>query len=114
MTISMSKRWLVSLAFLIASWPYAILAETSVQVNILKFQLTCDLVQCRTPVLEVHENTGIDANSVEYVFPAPPRITLDDAHTTGVEVDGGGGTHKVAGVGAGPKWVKGMWACKAR
>ena len=99
MTISISKRWPVSLAFLIASWPYDILAETSVQVNMLKFQLTCDLVQCRTPVLEIHENTGVDASSVEYVFPAPPGITLDDAHTTGVEVDGGGDTHYVRALG---------------
>jgi hypothetical protein len=83
-------------------------------VNILKFQLTCDLVQCRTPVLEVHENTGMDANSVEYVFPAPPRITLDDAHTTGVEVDGGGDTHYVRALGAGPSWLKCMWVAKAR
>jgi hypothetical protein len=28
-------------------------------------------------------------------LPSPPRITLDDAHTTGVEVDGGGDTHYV-------------------
>jgi hypothetical protein len=113
-TISTGKRCLVLLAFFIASWPCVIFAETSAQVNILKFQLTCDLVQCRTPVLEVHENTGMDANSVEYVFPAPPRITLDDAHTTGVEVDGGGDTHYVRALGAGPSWLKCMWLAKAR
>ena len=74
MTISISKRWPVSLAFLIASWPYDILAETSVQVNMLKFQLTCDLVQCRTPVLEIHENTGVDASSVESSFQPRPEL----------------------------------------
>ena len=40
MTISTGKRWLVLLAFFIASWPCVIFAETSAQVNILKFQLT--------------------------------------------------------------------------
>jgi hypothetical protein len=36
------------------------------------------------------------------------QITLDDAHTTGVEVDGGGDTHYVRALGAGPSWLKCM------
>jgi hypothetical protein len=114
MTVLTGKRWLVPLVFLLGSRPSVIFAEPSVQVNVLNFQLTCDLVQCRTPVLEIHENTGIDSNSIEYVFRAPPGTTLDDAHTTGVEVDGSGDTHYVRALGAGQSWLKCNWLAKAR
>ena len=62
----------------------------------------------------MHENTGIDSNSIEYVFRTPPGTTLDDAHTTGVEVDGSGDTHYVRALGAGPSWLKCNWLAKAR
>jgi hypothetical protein len=64
--------------------------------------------------LEVHENTGIDANHVVYIFTAPPGITFDDAHTTGVEVDGSGDTHYVRASNAGARWLKCEWLAKAR
>jgi hypothetical protein len=65
---------LVSLAFLIASPPSVTVgAERSVQVTVLNFQLICDPIQCRTPVLEVHENTGVDANYIEYLIPTAAR-----------------------------------------
>jgi hypothetical protein len=108
------KPWIALAAFLIGSWPSPILAERSLEVTVLNFQLTCDPIQCRTPVLEVHENTGIDANYVEYVFAPPPEIILDDTHTTGVEVEGSGATHYVRAPGAGPRWLKCKWLAKAR
>jgi hypothetical protein len=81
MTISTGKRWLVLLAFFIASWPGVIFAETSALVNILKFQLTCDLVQCRTPVLEVHENnTASQSRSAAGLSPLCYRLGRSGWH----------------------------------
>jgi hypothetical protein len=108
------KPWLAPGAVLIGICPSLALAERSMPVTVLNFQLTCDRDQCRTPVLEIHENTGIDASYVEYVFAPPPGITLDDAHTTGVEVDGGGDTHYVRALDAGQNWLKCKWLAKAR
>jgi hypothetical protein len=89
-------------------------AQRSVDVTILDFRLTCDREQCRTPVLEVHEKTGTDANSVAYVFAPPPGVTLEDSHTTGVEVEGSGETHYVRAVAASPTWLKCNWVAQAR
>jgi len=94
-----------------------VLAQRSVDVvdvTVLDFRLTCDRQECRTPVLELHENTGTEANSVAYVFAPPPDITLDDGHTTGIEVEGSGETHYVRAVAAGPTWLKCHWLAKAR
>jgi hypothetical protein len=38
----------------------------------------------------VHENTGVDANYIEYLFPPPPGITLDESQTTGLRSKGAG------------------------
>jgi hypothetical protein len=91
-----------------------VFAQRSTEVAILNFRLTCDRDQCRTPVLELHEHTGVDASSVEYLFAPPPGITLDHAHTTGVEVDGSGDTHYVRAEAAGPDWIKCKWLAKSR
>jgi hypothetical protein len=105
------KSWIALGALLILSWPSAVGA---IEVTVLRFQLTCDPDQCRTPVLEVHEDTGVDANSVEYIFAPPVGITLDETHTTGVEVDGSGDTHYVRAEAAGANSVKCKWLAKAR
>ena len=95
-------------------WPSLAHAQRGVEVSVLNLQLACDLVQCRTGVLELHERTGIEASSLEYVFVAPSGITLDDPHTTGVEVDGDGAEHYVRALAAGPGWLKCKWLAKAR
>jgi hypothetical protein len=92
----------------------AVVAAQSIQVSVFNFRLTCDPDQCRTPVLEIHEHTGVDASSIEYLFAPPPGITLDNAHTSGVEVDGSGDIHYVRAEGAGPDWIKCKWLAKAR
>ena len=97
----MSKSSIALGIILMGLWRTGVCAESSVPLTVLNFQLTCDSDQCRTAVLEVHENTGIDANHVVYIFAAPPGITFDDAHTTGVEVDGSGDTHYVRASNAG-------------
>jgi hypothetical protein len=89
-------------------------AQRGVDVSVLSFTLTCDPDQCRTPVIELHERTGIDESAVEYVFAAPAGITLDDTHTTGVEVDGDGAEHYVRPVRAGANFLKCKWLAKAR
>ena len=95
-------------------WLFPGHAQRGVEVTVLNLNLVCDRDQCRTAVLEVHERTGMDASSVEYVFAAPPGITLDDPHTTGVEVDGDGAEHYVRALAAGPGWLKCKWFAKAR
>jgi hypothetical protein len=108
------KAWIGLAGWLISSWSCAVLAEQSIKPTVLDFQLTCDPGQCRTPVLEIHEDTGAGASSFEYVFAPPPGITFNPDHATGVEVDGGGDTHYVLAVAAGPHWVKCKWLAKAR
>ena len=76
--------------FATAFSPFPTSAQRGVDVSVLSFALTCDSDQCRTPVLELHERTGVDESSIEYVFAPPAGITLNDAHATGVEVDGDG------------------------
>jgi hypothetical protein len=114
MNILIGKPWLALGAFLIGMCPSLAPAERSMPVTVLSFQLACDPDQCRTPVLEIHEHTGIDANYLEYVFAPPPGITLDDAHTSGVEVDGGGDTHYVRALDAAQNWLRCKWLAKAR
>jgi len=101
-------------ALLIGVWPSAGFAERSIEVVILNLKLTCDPDQCRTPVLEVQEHTGVDANYVEYVFASPPGVALDEARITGVEVDGEGATHYVRALAAGPGSLKCKWLAQAR
>jgi hypothetical protein len=114
MTTLICKPWIALGALLIGSWPSLSFAERPIEVTVLNFKLTCDPDQCRTPVLEVHEDTGVDASYVEYIFAPPPGIALDDAHATGVEVDGDGATHYVQALAAGPSWLKCKWLAKAR
>jgi hypothetical protein len=87
-------------------------AERAPEVTVLNLRLVCDPEQCRTPVLEVHELTGAEESSVDYVFAPPPGITFDDARTTGVEVDGAGADHYVRAL-AGPRWLKCKWLARA-
>jgi hypothetical protein len=89
-------------------------AQRGIEVTVLNLKLACDRDQCRTALLELHETTGIEASSVEYTFAAPPGMTLDDPHTTGVEVDGDGAEHYVRAVAAGPGWLTCKWVAKAR
>jgi hypothetical protein len=88
-------------------------AQDAVEVAVLNLKLACDREQCRSPVLEVHERTGAGESSLEYVFAPPPGVTLDDAHATGVEVDGEGSEHYVRAL-AGPGWLKCKWLAKAK
>ena len=88
-------------------------SQGAVEVTVLNLKLACDREQCRSPVLEVHERTGAGESSVEYVFAPPPDITLDEAHATGVEVDGEGAEHYVRAL-AGPGWLKCAWLAKAK
>jgi hypothetical protein len=106
--------WLIALAALSATLPFPAMAQRPVEVNVLSFALTCDPDQCRTPVLELHERTGIDESSIEYVFAPPAGTTLNDAHTTGVEVDGDGADHYVRALSAGANFLKCKWLAKAR
>ena len=101
-------------ALLISGLYCPVAAQQPIKPTVLSFQLICDPDQCRTPVLEVHEDTGVDASSIEYVFAPPLGITFNEAHMTGVEVDGGGDTHYVRAVAAGSNWVKCKWLAKAR
>jgi hypothetical protein len=87
-------------------------AQHAPAVTVLNLKLVCDTEQCRTPVLEVHELTGAEESSVDYVFAPPPGITFDDGRTTGVEVDGAGADHYVRAL-AGPRWLKCKWLAKA-
>jgi hypothetical protein len=89
------------------------LAQGAVEVTVVNLKLICDREQCRSPVLEVHERTGAGESSVEYVFAPPPDVTLDEAHATGVEVDGEGAEHYVRAL-AGPAWLKCKWLAKAK
>jgi hypothetical protein len=89
-------------------------AQRGIEVTVLNLKLVCDRDQCRTAVLELHEPTGSEASSLEYTFAAPPGITLDDPHTTGVEVDGDGAEHYVRALAAGPGWLTCKWVAKAR
>jgi len=107
---------IVNMAFAmgaLAASPSPALAQRAGDVSVLNFELTCDRDQCRTPVLELHETTGAEESSVEYVFAPPPGITFDEAHTTGVEVDGAGADHFVRAL-AGPGWLKCKWLAKAK
>jgi hypothetical protein len=88
-------------------------SQGAVEVTVLNLKLACDREQCRSPVLEVHERTGAGESSVEYVFAPPPDVTLDEAHATGVEVDGEGAEHYVRAL-AGPGWLKCTWLAKAK
>jgi hypothetical protein len=97
-----------------AGWVSLAAAQRGVDVSVLNLQLACDGVQCRTGLLELHERTGVEASSLEYVFAAPTGVTLDDPHTTGVEVDGDGAEHYVRALAAGPGWLKCKWLAKAR
>ena len=81
-------------------------------VTVLNLKLVCDPEQCRTPVLEIHELTGAEESSVEYVFAPPAGISFDDARATGVEVDGAGADHYVRAL-AGPRWLKCKWLARA-
>lgn len=110
----MCKFWIALGASMLSGWPSGVAAAQSIEVTVLNFQLTCDRDQCRTPVLEIHEDTGADASHIEYTFAPPRGITLDGEHITGVEVDGRGDTHYVRAEGAGPSWVKCKWLAKAR
>jgi hypothetical protein len=112
--ISLPCRPLVTGALLILVWSSHVFAERVVDVTVLDFRLVCDREQCRTPLLELWETTGADANSIVYVFTPPPGIALEDGHTTGVEVEGSGETHYVRAVAAGPTWLKCHWLAKAR
>jgi hypothetical protein len=114
MTTLTSKTCIALGALLIGSWPSVGFAERSVEVIVLNFKLICDPDQCRTPVLQVHEVTGVDANYVEYVFAPPPGVALDDARITGVEVEGDGATHYVRASAAGPSSLKCKWLAQAR
>jgi hypothetical protein len=96
-----------------AASPRPARAQRAIEVSVLNFKLTCDREQCRTPVLELHEATGADESSVEYVFAPPAGIRFDEAHTTGVEVDGAGADHFVRAL-AGPDWLKCKWLAKAK
>jgi hypothetical protein len=89
-------------------------AQRATDVTVLSLKLVCDRDQCRTAVLELHERTGAEASSLEYTFAAPPGVTLDDPHTTGVEVDGDGAEHYVRALAAGSGWLKCKWLAKAR
>jgi hypothetical protein len=89
-------------------------AQRGVEVTILNLKLVCDRDQCRTAVLELRESTAAETSSVEYTFAAPPGVTLDDPHTTGVEVDGDGAEHYVRALAAGSGWLKCKWLAKAR
>jgi hypothetical protein len=89
-------------------------AQRGIETTVLNLSLACDRDQCRTVVLELHEATGAEASSVEYTFAAPSGISLDDPHTTGVEVDGDGAEHYVRALAAGPGWLKCKWVAKAR
>ena len=109
----MCRQWISVGALLISACLSAVVAAQSIQVSVLNFRLTCDPDQCRTPVLEIHEHTGVDASSIEYLFAPPPGIALDTAHTSGVEVDGSGDLHYVRAEGAGPDWIKCKWLAKA-
>ena len=99
---------------LFSAWRSVVVAERPIEITVLNLRLTCDRDQCRTPVVEIHENTGVDANYIEYIFAPPPGITLDEAHATGVEVDGSGDTHYVRAEEVGPNRVKCKWLAKAR
>src|SRR6516225_2284692 len=108
------KAWIALLLLLISGSFCAVFAQQSIKPTVLAFQLVCDPDQCRTPVLEIHEDTGAEVSSIEYVFAPPPGITFNPDHKTGVEVDGGGDTHHVLAIAAGPNWVKCKWLAKAR
>ena len=99
---------------LILVWSSHVFAERAVDVTVLDFRLLCDREQCRTPVLELRETSGVDANSIVYIFTPPPGIALEVGHTTGVEVEGSGESHYVRAVAAGPTWLKCHWLAKAR
>ena len=109
-----SKAWMTLGALLIAGSFCAVFAQQPIRTTVLNFELTCDPDQCRTPVLEIHEDTGVETSSFEYVFASPPGIAFNPDRTTGVEVDGAGDTHHVLAVAAGPHWVKCKWVAKAR
>ena len=97
--------WLIS-----SYWLSGASAQKPIDVIVLNLRLTCDADQCRTPVLEIREDTSVGANSS---FAPPSGISLDERHTTGVEVDGGGEDHYVRPEGAGSNWVKCKWLAKA-
>ena len=114
MTTAVCRACIALAALLIGSWPSVGFAERSIEVVVLNFKLICDPDQCGTPVVEVHEDTGVDANYVEYIFAPPAGIALDDARITGVEVDGDGADHYVRAVAAGPGLLKCKWLAQAR
>ena len=107
-------RRCIGLAVLLIAGSSPGFAERAINVVVIDFQLTCDAEQCRTPVLEVHENTGADASYLEYVFAPPAGITFDNTHTTGVEVEGEGETHYVRALADTPGALKCRWLAKAR
>jgi len=107
-----SKRLMAVATFVI--WPSAVLPQSAVPVTVLDLRLTCDANQCRTALLEIHERTGVDANHIVYLFAAPANVTFDDAHMTGVEVEGSGELHYVHAPKAGPRWLQCEWLAKAR
>ena len=106
--------WVLLATAAFAGLPASAHAQRGIEVTVLNLKLACDPVQCRTAVLELHERTGAEASVVEYVFTAPTGIILDEAHTTGVEVDGDGAEHYVRALATGPGWLKCKWLVKAR
>ena len=106
------KRWLAVATFVI--WPAAAWPQSAVPLTVLDLRLTCDSNQCRTALLEVHERSGVDANHIVYLFAAPSNVTFDDAHMTGVEVEGSGELHYVHAPKAGSGWLQCEWLAKAR
>jgi hypothetical protein len=89
-------------------------AQRPIEVVVLDLELTCDSEQCRTPVLQIHERTGKEASYLEYVFSAPPGITLDYTRTTGVEVDGEGANHYVRASADGAGSFTCKWLAQGR
>jgi hypothetical protein len=114
MHLSIDKASIALAGLVISGSCCAVFAQQPVKPSVLSFQLTCDLDQCRTPVLEIHEDTGAETSSFEYVFAPPAGITFNPSHTTGVEVDGGGDTHYVRAVAAGSNWIRCKWLAKAQ
>jgi hypothetical protein len=110
----MNRYAIVVATFLMGFSGSGIFAASPVPLTVLNLQLTCDAEQCRTALLEIRENTGMEASHIIYVFAAPPGITFDETRTTGVEVEGDGDTHYVLASNAGAKWLKCEWLAKAR
>jgi hypothetical protein len=89
----------------------AVSADATITIKTLT--LICDAAQCKTPIYEVHADRPYGETNLELVFHPPSGTALDEPTKNATEIEGGGATHYVNALGAGPSWLKCKWYARS-